>query len=289
MTTTHNKKNIDQTYGADSRASHMMFTPESLFMSSDPKHALYDTRADLPVSSDLVASIKLRGVVTPIIVWRDPDDGKTYIVNGRQRVKALVEANRQLAEEGQPAKLVAAVAAKGKASDVLATMVIANAGAQEVSPIEKARLAQRLQVSGGYTDEHVAIFLHVSRSGLKNLLSLVESTTKEVQAAVASGALPVTAAYKLAKQAPEKQREQLGLMMTAIPAPPDGAEASSKKAKPAGKRAVAAAQRAAVGEVTMRRRPEIQAKLDELVECYSEADELITALKWVLGERKNLP
>ena len=286
-------KNFSETIGAEGRTNAFNFDPAKLTIVTDKAHPLYDERHKLPVLPELVESIKLRGVIEPVIVWRDPDTGQTCVVDGRQRVKAAVEANLQLAKEGQSPKLVTAIAAKGKARDVMATMVIANGGRQEVTSIQKAQLAQRLQVEG-YSEEHVAVFLHVSRSGLKNLLSLVE-TTKEVQAAVEARQLPITMAYKLASLTPDEQKAKLSTMLAAVSAPePESApqaQAGSKASKPLGKRQAAAKMREAAGEHTMRRRREIQAMLDEIKETYvaAEVKGVVDALRWVLGERKTLP
>ena len=111
-------KNSAETYGASGRTNLLMFDPDKIKLITDKKHFLYDPRVEKPVSEELVASIKYRGVVEPVIVWKDPEMGDTCALDGRQRIKAAQEANKQLKKEGLPIKLVINPALKGGALDL---------------------------------------------------------------------------------------------------------------------------------------------------------------------------
>jgi len=266
--------------GAESRGNLLFFDPLKLKLITDERHHLWDPRVHAPVDPHVVASIMLKGVINPILVERDKETDDICVVNGRQRVKAIREANVQLLKAGRPALTIAAVVVKGDMMGSAATMALANEGVLAPTPTDRAMRAKQLMALG-YTEAQTAVILCVSPNGLKNYLSLLEGTA-ELQAAVKSGAVQATLAYGLAKLPPEKQRAKLGKMLEAAPS----AASETKRGK-------AKAQRAAVGDVTMRRRGEIGSKLEELEGKLAEkggeglAGE-VAALKWVLGQRETL-
>jgi ParB family transcriptional regulator, chromosome partitioning protein len=105
-------KNSIDAYGAQGKTNLLSFDPDNLQLVEDPTHALFDPRVHDPVDVSLVASIKMKGVITPIIIWKDPESGQVCVVEGRGRVKAAREANRQLREAGEVPKEVPAVVGK---------------------------------------------------------------------------------------------------------------------------------------------------------------------------------
>ena len=104
-------KNSIETYGAEGKTNLLSFDPAKLKLVTDEKHPLYDPRVDLPLSDEMVASIMLKGVVKPIIVWKDPESGETVVVDGRQRVRNAIEANKRLRKRGASIALEPANAA----------------------------------------------------------------------------------------------------------------------------------------------------------------------------------
>ena len=79
----------------------LMFEPENLHLVSDKTHPLYDERIHLPLHEPTVLSIMKLGVIEPIVIWKDPETGRSCVVEGRQRVKNTLEANKRLREEGK--------------------------------------------------------------------------------------------------------------------------------------------------------------------------------------------
>lgn len=275
--------NSKAAYGATGVSNLLYFDPEDVHLVTDVKHPLYDPRVKLPVDPMTVASIMLKGVVEPIIVWKDPDTGKVLVVDGRGRTQACREANKQLKKRGEAPKSLPAIVGKGDASGVMGTMVVANEGRREVTAISRAHRAKRL-LAQGYTDDEVATLLHVSRSSMRNLMLLLDAPTA-VQEAVASGEVPVTMGYAMAKLPAAEAKEKIETMREAVkdePAPEPGGKVSRKRTKK---------MREAFGvrAVTMRR-PAIEAKIEEIGCLKSAHREAYTAaLRWVLGERKELP
>src|SRR5271154_2336900 len=85
-------------YGAEGRGDTLNFLPENLKVISDPKHPLYDPRVEREPSEEMILSIMRQGVLVPLSVHRDGEDG---IVNdGRQGRAATSGANRRLKKEG---------------------------------------------------------------------------------------------------------------------------------------------------------------------------------------------
>lgn len=206
-------KNSVEVYGAEGRSNLLYFDPSKLTLVTDEDHPLYDPRVHDPVDPALVASIKIKGVIEPVIIWKDPETGLTCVVDGRGRTRACLEANRQLALAGETPKQVPAIIGKGAARDVMAVMVLANEGRREPTAAGRAKMAQRLMVQG-YSEDQVAIFLHCSTQTVTSYLQLAEST-QAVRSAAEAGEISTTVAYTLAKLPPAEQREQLTTMIEA--------------------------------------------------------------------------
>jgi ParB family transcriptional regulator, chromosome partitioning protein len=262
-------RNSVDVYGASGKTNLLMFDPEKLKLITDKKHHLYDPRVDLEPNESLIASIAYKGVVEPIIVWKDPESGDTCVVDGRQRVKAARAANKKLKHQGEPIKLVKAIVERGDNKALAATMTIANEGRTDVTAIDRAKRAQHL-ISLGLDEATVAIALHCSTSGLKNYLALLDCTTA-VKDAVEKGQLPATHAYKLSKLEPDEQRATLAKMLKAAGGV-KGKHARAKKMR----QATGNGHRTWTEIITMRET--LDARDDE------EARNWLSALDWVLGK-----
>jgi ParB family transcriptional regulator, chromosome partitioning protein len=267
-------RNSIDVYGASGKTNLLTFDPDKLKLITNKKHHLYDPRVENAPDDGLIASIKYRGVVEPVIVWKDPETGDTCVVDGRQRVKAAREANKLLKKEGQPIKHVKAIVERGDPKALMGVMVIANEGRTAVTALERAHLAQRL-MDQGYTEDIVAILLHTSPSGLKNHLALLDCTS-DVKNAVEKQLLPATQAYKLSKLEPKKQRATLAKMLKAA----DGVKGKHARAKKM--RAVNGTNHRTWTEI-LTLRETIDSRDDE------EARNWLSALDWVLGKTDQYP
>jgi ParB family transcriptional regulator, chromosome partitioning protein len=262
-------KNSIDAYGAEGKTNLLSFDPDKLKLVEDSSHALYDPRVHDPVDASLVASIKMKGVITPIIIWKDPETGDVCVVEGRGRVKAAREANRQLREAGEVPKEVPAVIGKGNAKSVMALMVLANEGRKEPTPLGRGEMALRL-IDAGYSEDQVAVILCCGKAVLDNYLALAGST-EALKTAVRDGKVNATLAYTLAAKKPDEQRAALAKLLEV---------AASAKGQNRSKQ-----MNAAAGKKTLRGRREIEQfrhdtlpTLDATSQAVAEA-----VLAWVLG------
>lgn len=267
-------KNSIDAYGASGKTNLLTFDPDKLKLITDKKHHLYDPRVDLELDEALIASIMYRGVIEPVIVWKDPETGETCVVDGRQRVKNAREANKRLRKRGELPKVVKAIVERGDAKSLMGTMVMANEGRAAVTAMEKANLAQRL-IQAGQPENIVAIILHCSTSGLKNYLALLDCTA-DVRNAVEKGTLPATQAYKLSKLDPDKQRTTVAKMLKAA----SGAKGKHERAKKM-RQATGNGRRTWTEIIALRET--LDARDDE------EARNWLSALDWVLGKSEQHP
>ena len=72
-------KSSKAAHGAAGKSNLLLFDPDELHLITDKAHKLYDPRVEDPVDETLVASILFKGVVESIIVWKDPELGKTCV------------------------------------------------------------------------------------------------------------------------------------------------------------------------------------------------------------------
>jgi ParB family chromosome partitioning protein len=176
--------------------------PDQLVVVTDKTHPLYDERISLPLNESLVISIIEMGILQPVVVRRN---GELFeVVDGRQRVRACVEANRRLSEGGSDRTIhVPVTVRRDDDSQAARVMVVANEIRQGDTPVVRARKAQRL-LNLGMTMPEVCQSFDLSMTSLTDLLKLLE-TSSEVQGLVESGAIPVTAASAVASLPRDEQ------------------------------------------------------------------------------------
>jgi ParB family transcriptional regulator, chromosome partitioning protein len=280
-------KNSEATYNAEGRTNLLLFDPDKLTLVTDEAHPLYDPRVHDPVDEAMVRSIMFKGVVEPIIAWRDPESGKTCVVDGRGRVKNAKEANKRLRAQGEAVKLVPAIIGRGKPEAVMGIMVVANEGRREPSPLGRAKMAQRL-VEAGYTDDQTSALLHCSKTTLKNYLSIFECTSA-VQKAIEKGEITPNYAYSLSKLEPKAQREKLDKLVKAA------AGETNKRRR--GRKMLDAEAGVKGTSSKMRSRRDVEVALEQAKRSAAsdaDSDRLIGAiaratLEWVLGLTDELP
>ena len=152
-------KNSIDAYGASGKTNVLMFEPENLHLVTDKTHPLYDERIHLPISEAMVLNIMDQGVLEPIIVWKDPETGLSCVVDGRQRVRHTLEANKRLLKEGKEPLLVPAVAKRGSAVRMAQAMVSANEIRQADTPLGRAKkMADALERGHDEVNRQIALF-----------------------------------------------------------------------------------------------------------------------------------
>ena len=259
-------KNSIDAYGASGKTNVLMFEPEKLHLVTDKAHPLYDERIHLPLSEAMVLNIMDQGVLEPIIVWKDPEMGLSCVVDGRQRVRHTLEANKRLAKEGKIALLVPAVTKRGSAVRMAQAMVSANEIRQADTPLGRAKkMADALE--RGHDEQDLSLMFGVGIPTVRATLALLDAT-QAVKDAVESGPVTVTQARQLVTLPPEEQREKVKEIETATA----GATGHEKARR----------QRQVLGEPKQRikSRKEIAKALENASGDYADA------LRWVLGEAK---
>lgn len=205
-------------FNAVGRDELLWFEPESLtIVENDPKHPLYDPDRLTPPEERLILNIMARGIRVPVIVrlnGKTTDDKPIVeVVDGRQRVRAALEANKRLKKEGGEPLRVPGVRTRGEDSDMMAVMILTNELRKDDTPLAKARKLQRF-LALGRTEEEAAVTFGVTTKAIKDWLLLLDCST-EVQKAVEQGVVPSYVARELSSLPREEQGTALGKMIEA--------------------------------------------------------------------------
>jgi ParB family chromosome partitioning protein len=193
--------------------------PEKLVLITDKKHPLYDPRVEWPVKEELVISMMAVGYKGPAIqAFKDGD--KAVVLDGRQRTKAAVEANKRLRALKCEPLCVKVLFERGEEKSLFGIQLLANENRTDDSDLERARKLQR-SIDFGQSEEQAGLVLGLKPSRVKQLLSLLD-LSPEVKTAVESGNLSTSAAAKLAKLPREEQKEALEEASKEVTAPKRG-------------------------------------------------------------------
>jgi ParB family chromosome partitioning protein len=208
--------------------------PEALVMITDKADPLFDERINLPLKEETILNFMAMGVKTPLVVTRR---GEQYcIVEGRQRYKHAVEANKRLKKLGEPLIRVPIQLERGDENSQMAVMVSLNELRQEDSMMNKIVKMKRM-LDRGQTEEEVARIFGVSTTAIKQWRS-IDDASPAVKKAIEKGQIAPSAAAKLSKLDPEKQKEALA-----------AAVEQTKPGKKASVKAVAKAVKKKTGDV----------------------------------------
>lgn len=161
-----------------------------------PRAAMTDTEL-----TQLVESIRARGLLLPLRV-RGPDPAGRYaIVSGHRRYAAL----RRLAATTAPCLVIETPTDE---ATVLAEQLAENVIRQNLTPVEEADAYRRYLRLTGVTAAAAAEQLQVSAARISRALALLE-LPEEVRAAVHTGAVPADTAYHLSRLPAGETRDQL--------------------------------------------------------------------------------
>lgn len=274
--------------GAQSRSDVYFFNPEDLVLVTDKSSPLYDERIDMPLPENLVASIMANGVYDPILVRKngERDDGSyiVEVVDGRQRVRACIEANKRLAKEKKEPVRVPARLRTDDEDGALDCMIASNEIRVGDDMMTRARKLRRY-LDMGRTEAEARLAFGVSQSTLKNLMALTECA-KPVQKAVAEGQMSLSTARNLATLPKEEQKarvEELAEQGALTPKSRKAAQVSKEAKGPNRGRVNKQPQ------FRCRAASEVAAKLEEMKSNTALAQApAIDALRWVLGDDKHL-
>jgi ParB family chromosome partitioning protein len=251
-----------------SRRDCYLFDPTKLKLVTDEKHHLYDPRVKLPVDEALVESIMFdaQGVIEPVVVTKDGEDA--VVVDGRQRVKAAVEANKRLKKAGEVQVKVPCIVRRGTAKHLAGTAVMANELRRDDDILVRAKKATNLS-NYGYTEEEIAIMFGVTKQTILNWLA-IGSLDKTVKSAIKDGKIPASHAMRLARVPKDEQPQIMNEYL-------EENETVSPNEKPRQKKRN---KNSPLHVDKVRSKKECKILLDAL----GEEHIFVPAIKWFLGE-----
>ncbi len=240
--------------------------PDRLTIVSDKSSALYDERIDKPIDERMVLNIMAFGVKQAVIVRKNGSD--IYeVVDGRQRVRCAIEANKRLKKEGKEEIRVPIMLTRGDDKDVFGVSIFCNEIRSDDAIMVKAKKVQRLLNMGKSPDE-AAITFGVTKAAINQWLALLD-LAPQVQKAVEEGEVSASAAAPLAKLTREDQVVKLAELRAS------GEKMTSKK--------VGTAVRAAKGQEA-NERPSLSL-LQRIYNAEVLNDNDHTFLGWIIGEK----
>lgn len=234
-------------WGAETRGEVYFYYPEDLISADDEGHPLYDPRVEKPLDEQMVESIMLYGVKENLIIRKNGarKDGTPVIeiMDGRQRKRNAVEANRRLVAAGLERRKVPCSPERcdDKVASTIMNMLNTHRSGDE--PMTRARKMQR-HMGFGHDVKQTAMTFHCSEATVRSMLTLLDCSSS-VQKAVEDKSITVGAAKKLAVMPREEQDEELRKIVSAE-APPtpkardqqiEKATAGRKKLRATGARA----------------------------------------------------
>ena len=222
-------KNSQDVYGASARTNLLLFDPSKLTLVTDPKHPLYDPRVERPLSDEFIANINYHGVLEPVVLRKNPENGDVEVVAGRQRVRAAIEANKVRKKRGEPQIQVPGIIKRSEDLALMGIMASENEARVGTSPLERARLMQRMLDRGSGTSD-LEIQFACSAATVKNALALLEAPAA-VKAAVEKGIITAANGYKLSKLEPAEAKKKLAQIETRAPRVAGRRNGSAAKAK----------------------------------------------------------
>jgi len=147
---------------------------------------------------DLVSSIKVHGIIQPLVVSRSPEGAYNLIV-GERRLRAAEIAGL---------KTVPAIVRESTEQEKLELALIENIQRQDLNPLEEAEAYGRLQNEFGLTQEAIAKQVGKSRPQVANTLRLL-SLPVEIQLALREGKITFGHAKVILSLPTKEEQEKL--------------------------------------------------------------------------------
>ena len=173
----------------------------------EENHPMFDKRINLPLDEGLVLSVMESGVILPIAVVEAHEKGTYTVIDGIQRVRATIEANKRLAKDGHPARFVPCrVIEESDAGKLFGVKCVTNEIRIDDAPTARAEKMKKLLGFDGQSPDTVALAFGCLKAEVQQHLTLLDCP-KNVQKLVDDRTLAVSAAVKLKDLPPEKVNE----------------------------------------------------------------------------------
>lgn len=175
----------------------------------DEKHPLYDERINFALDDKLVANILVLGVRDAVEVREEA--GKLYVVDGRQRTRAVREIRRRQEREGSDEKIYLPVLkVNGDDNHMIAISHSKNVHRKNDDVLTNARKAARQFDFCGDLDM-VAVTFGRSRTTINNWFSLLEADASVINA-VEEGKISANRGIELSGYPKAEQVEKLRML-----------------------------------------------------------------------------
>lgn len=182
------------------------------------EHHLYDERILAPLKEEAIRNVMLFGVKEPILVEESEDGQLFLVVDGRQRVRWLREANKRLAEAGQPGLPLPVLLEKPK-DEATAIAIGASLNSHGLADTVLAKAEKAIGMNTrGQNAMDVATALGVSEASAKNFIRLGKADPK-IKEALRNGKITPVQAYELARLTKAEQKAGLEQLLSEPPNP----------------------------------------------------------------------
>jgi len=137
------------------------------------------TTFDEPKLTELAESVRVHGIIQPLIVTPPGEDGKRKLIAGERRWQAARQAGLEM---------VPIVEREADGETALEMALVENIQRQGLSPLEEAAAFDRLSREHGLTQEEIASRVGRARSSVANVMRLL-SLPSSVRNALAEGSI----------------------------------------------------------------------------------------------------
>jgi len=209
-----------------SRSTTYKAFPEDLIVINDQDHFLYQERANREIPDEEVATALEHGIADVILCARIPGYDNPVVVAGRQRRNALAKANESLTAADR--YMIEYKLVKGEPHELVGLMIQENALRTDMTPLEKARDAQKL-LDMGQTREEVATRFGVTVQSIKDW-GMALSFQPKVLRAIEDRKISLSSALTSFRKTPaDKQEDRLKEILQKVPAKRGGTGGAPKK------------------------------------------------------------
>jgi len=234
-----------------------------------PEHPLYDERAQLPISEEMVNSIMLLGILEVVLVRKNGE--AIEVVAGRQRVKNAREANKRLKKAGNELVRVPCMVRKGDDGTLLGVSISENE-IREGDPLTVKAAKLERYLATGKSEEEAAIVYGVSLQSIRNWRKISDLDPSVVKA-IEGGKVKASAAWNLASLPRDEQKAELEKQLSS------GGRVTAKKTQKAAKSHKTGEDTFAPGKRTINK----VLKLDKKQGGVLNGD-FVRGVLWVLGD-----
>jgi ParB family chromosome partitioning protein len=274
------EKSRTEAFGAASRGQTFSYYPEDLVLVTDEDHPLYDERVHKTPKESLIRGIMRQGVIVPVVIRKNGvrKNGKAImeVVDGRQRVKATIEANRRLKQARKEPILVPTVCRRSDDGAAITCMVMTNEHRIQDDIVTRAEKLKRY-LERGYSEKDAKLAFGMGSRELAKYRKVMDMG-QELKDALQAKKITMDIAGRLSDL--PRQEQSLALQQVF-----EGCGGNGR-----GRKANEAAEKATGKKTTFRPRTTkaMLNAIDTVAECLAANDYrkgVLDALEWSVGKR----